>query len=63
MTTHTRMLHVRVDTKIKRKAPTFKRLTAATAVRLFLHRIAIDQPFSLGLEVLSAQTPRAMAES
>ena len=66
MTTHSSMLHVRMDTETKRKAMTALAamgLTASEAVRLFFHRIAVDQAFPLELKVPNAETRRAMAES
>jgi DNA-damage-inducible protein J len=59
------MLHVRMDTEMKRKATTALAamgLTASEAVRLLFHRIAVDQAFPLELKVPNAQTRRAMAE-
>ena len=38
-------------------------MTASEAVRLFFHRIAVDQAFPLELKVPNAQTRTAMAES
>ncbi len=66
MKTHTSMLHVRMDTEMKRKATVALAamgLTASEAVRLFFHRIAVDQAFPLELKVPNPQTRRAMAES
>ena len=66
MTTHSSMLHVRMDTETKRKAMTALAamgLTASEAVRLLFHRIAVDQAFPLELKVPNAETRRAMAES
>ena len=48
--THSSMLHVRMDTEMKRKATAALAamgLTASEAVRLFFHRIAVDQAFPL----------------
>ena len=59
------MLHVRMDTEMKRKATTALAamgLTPSEAVRLLFHRIAVDQAFPLELKVPNAQTRRAMAE-
>ena len=53
------MLHVRMDTEMKRKATTALAamgLTASEAVRLLFHRIAVDQAFPLELKVPNAQT-------
>ncbi len=66
MKTQSSMLHVRMDTEMKRKATTALAamgLTASEAVRLLFHRIAVDQAFPLELKVPNAQTRRAMAES
>ena len=66
MKTRSLMLHVRMDTEMKRKATTALAamgMTASEAVRLFFHRIAVDQAFPLELKVPNTQTRRAMAES
>lgn len=66
MKTHSSMLHVRMDTEMKRKATTALAamgMTASQAVRLFFHRIAVDQAFPLELKVPNARTREAMAES
>ena len=66
MKTQSTMLHVRMDTEMKRKATetlAAMGLTASEAVRMFFHRIAVDQAFPLELKVPNAQTRRAMAES
>jgi len=50
MKTNSSMLHVRMDTEMKRKATAALAamgLTASEAVRLFFHRIAVDQAFPL----------------
>ena len=65
MKTQSSMLHVRMDTEMKRKATTALAamgLTPSQAVRLLFHRIAVDQAFPLELKVPNAQTRRAMAE-
>ncbi len=65
MTTQSSMLHVRMDSGLKRKATqalAAMGLTASEAVRLLFHRIAVDQAFPLELKVPNAQTRRAMAE-
>ena len=59
------MLHVRMDTEMKRKATTALAamgLTPSEAVRLLFHRIAVDQAFPLELKVPNAQLVGAMAE-
>ena len=66
MKTRSAMLHVRMDTEMKRKATAALAamgMTASEAVRLFFHRIAVDQAFPLELKVPNAQTRSAMAES
>ena len=66
MKTRTSMLHVRMDTEMKRKATAALAamgLTASEAVRLFFHRIAVDQAFPLELKVPNPRSRRAMAES
>ena len=65
MGTQRSMLHVRMDTDLKRKATETLAaigLSASDAVRLLFHRIAADQAFPLELKVPNAQTQRAMAE-
>ncbi len=65
MKTHSSMLHVQMDTEMKRKATAALAamgLTASEVVRLLFHRITIDQAFPLELKVPNAQTRRAMAE-
>ena len=66
MSTQSSMLHIRMDSKLKRKATETLSaigLSASDAVRLLFHRIAADQAFPLELKVPNAQTQRAMAES
>ncbi len=66
MSTQSSMLHIRMDTDLKRKATealTAMGLSASDAVRLLFHRIAADQAFPLELKVPNAQTQSAMAES
>ena len=60
------MLHVRMDSELKRKATEALAetgLSASDAVRLLFHRIVADQAFPLELKVPNARTRRAMAES
>ena len=60
------MLHVRMDTEMKREATAALAamgMTASEAVRLFFHRIAADQAFPIELKVPNAATRAAMAES
>ena len=65
MSTQRSMLHVRMDTDLKRKATETLAaigLSPSDAVRLLFHRIAADQAFPFELEVPNAQTQEAMAE-
>ena len=65
MSTQSSMLHVRMDTALKRKATetlAAMGMTVSDAVRLLFHRIAVDQAFPLELKVPNAQTRRAMSE-
>ena len=65
MTTNSSMLHVRMDSELKREAIhalAAMGLTASEAVRLLFHRIAVDQAFPLELKVPNAETRGAMAE-
>ena len=66
MPTHTSMLHIRVDDDIKEQATqalTAMGLTVSDAVRLFLHRVVVEQAFPLELKVPNAETLAAMQES
>jgi len=66
MTTHTSMLHIRVDDDIKAQATealTAMGLSMSDAVRLFLRRVVVDQAFPLELKVPNTQTRAAMDES
>jgi DNA-damage-inducible protein J len=66
MTTHTSMLHIRVDDDTKEQATlalTAMGLSMSDAVRLFLRRVVIDQAFPLELKVPNAETRAAMEES
>ena len=66
MTTHTSMLHVRVDDETKAQATqalAAMGMTVSDAVRLFLRRVVVDQAFPLELKVPNAQTRAAMEES
>lgn len=65
MSSQSSMLHVRMDTDLKRKATetlAAMGMTVSDAVRLLFHRIAVDQAFPLELKVPNAQTRRAIAE-
>jgi DNA-damage-inducible protein J len=66
MTSHTSMLHVRVDEDTKAQATETlgaMGLSVSDAVRLFLRRVVIDQQFPLELKVPNAETRAAMAEA
>lgn len=66
MAKHSSMLHVRMDSGLKRQATealAAMGLTASEAVRLLFHRIAVDQAFPLELKVPNAETRAAMAEA
>ena len=66
MAAHTSMLHIRVDDDLKEQATqalTAMGMSVSDAVRLFLHRVVIDQAFPLELKVPNAQTRAAMEES
>ena len=65
MTRQSTMVHVRMDTELKKgatQALAAMGLTTSDAVRLLFHRIAADQAFPLELKVPNAETQRAMAE-
>lgn len=66
MATQTSMLHVRVDDDIKAQASAalgHLGMSMSEAVRIFLHRIAVDQAFPLELKVPNAKSRVAMAEA
>ena len=66
MAKHSSMLHVRMDSGLKRQATealAAMGLTASEAVRLLFHRIAVDRAFPLELKVPNAGTRAAMAEA
>jgi DNA-damage-inducible protein J len=66
MASQTTMLHVRVDEAIKEQATealATMGLSVSEAVRLFLHRVVVDQAFPLELKVPNAETRAAMAEA
>jgi DNA-damage-inducible protein J len=66
MRAQTSMLHIRVDDDIKDQATqalTAMGLSMSDAVRLFLHRVVVDQAFPLELKVPNAETRAAIAES
>ncbi|MEI6335235.1 MAG: type II toxin-antitoxin system RelB/DinJ family antitoxin [Methylococcaceae bacterium] len=60
------MLHVRIDDETKAQATqtlAAMGLTVSDAVRLFLHRVVVDQAFPFELKVPNAETRKAMAEA
>ncbi len=60
------MLHIRVDDDIKDQATqalAAMGLSMSEAVRLFLHRVVVEQAFPLELKVPNAETRAAMQES
>jgi DNA-damage-inducible protein J len=60
------MLHIRVDDETKAQATqtlAAMGLSVSDAVRLFLHRVVVDQAFPLELKVPNAETRKAMAEA
>ena len=66
MAAHTSMLHVRIDDETKAQATqtlAAMGLSVSDAVRLFLHRVVVDQAFPLELKVPNAETREAMAEA
>ena len=66
MTAQTSMLHVRIDDETKAQASETLAaigLSVSEAVRLFLHRVAVDKQFPLELKVPNAETRAAMKES
>ena len=65
MPAQTSMLHIRVDEQTKQRATEALEsmgLSVSEAVRLFLHRVVVDQAFPLELKVPNAETRAAMAE-
>ena len=66
MAVHTSMLHIRVNDETKAQATqalAAMGLSLSDAVRLFLHRVVVDQAFPLELKVPNAKTRKAMAEA
>lgn len=66
MAAQTSMLHIRVDDETKAQATealTAMGMSVSDAVRLFLHRVVVDQAFPLELKVPNAETRKAMEES
>lgn len=59
------MVHMRMDTELKRRATdalAAMGLTTSDAVRLLFHRIVAEQAFPVELKVPNAETRQAMAE-
>lgn len=66
MTARTSMLHVRIDDDTKEKAAAAldaMGLSVSDAIRLFLHRVVVDQAFPLELKVPNSETLEAMREA
>lgn len=66
MATQTSMLHVRIDDEIKAQANAalgHMGMSMSEAIRIFLHRIAVDQAFPLELKVPNTKTRLAIAEA
>ncbi len=66
MSRQSSMVHVRMDSELKRKASralASMGLSASDAVRLLFHRIAVDQAFPLELKIPNAETQAAMDEA
>jgi len=60
------MLHVRIDERIKAQAADALEamgLTVSEAVRVFLHRVAVEQALPFEMKVPNAVTQAAMAEA
>lgn len=66
MATQSSMLHIRIDDETKAKATEVLAsmgMSVSDAVRLFLHRIVVDQAFPLDLKVPDQETLQAMSEA
>ena len=66
MATHSSMLHIRIDDDTKTQATealAAMGLSVSDAVRLFLHRVVIDQAMPIELKVPNAKTRAAIKES
>jgi DNA-damage-inducible protein J len=64
--THSTMLHIRIDDKIKAQATEALEamgLSVSDAVRILLKRVVNDQEFPLELKVPNARTRAAMREA
>lgn len=66
MATPSSMLHIRIDNETKEQATEALAsigMSVSDAVRLFLHRVAVDQAFPLELKVPNKETVQAMSEA
>ena len=66
MATQSSMLHIRIDDETKAKATlalASMGMSVSDAVRLFLHRVVVDQAFPLELKVPNQETLQAMSEA
>ena len=66
MPVHSSMLHVRVDDETKEKATEALNamgISVSDAVRLFLHRVVVEQALPFELKVPNGETRAAMAEA
>lgn len=65
MSTPSSMLHVRMDSQMKRRATealTAMEMTSSEAVRILFHRIATDKAFPLELKVPNEETQQAIVQ-
>ncbi len=66
MATHSSMLHIRIDNVTKDQATqalATMGMSVSEAVRLFLHRVVVDQALPLELKVPTKETLQAMSEA
>ncbi len=66
MSSSTRMIHIRIDDKIKEQASETLEamgLSVSEAVRLFLYRVVSDQALPFEVKIPTAKTKRAMQEA
>ena len=66
MATQSSMLHIRIDDETKAKATealASMGMSVSDAVRLFLHRVVVDQAFPLELKVPNQETLQAISEA
>lgn len=62
----TEMIHIRMDAKTKEQASealAMMGLTVSDAVRVFLHRVAVEQAIPFAIKVPNAATRAAMEEA